>query len=454
MEQDKIFKKIAENHERDIDFETLWENLEPYVPTKKKRRPILWFWLAGVGMGIMAVLVWNYTYNSDSKSSSLVNIQKPTTKVAISATDSEKDIKALAPTSQSPTNTATQISPTNNINQIRSQSAEQTKNTLEISSKNGNQKSLQVFESTFNTAFKEIEPKTSIAFPTLSNETIKSETSNLEINKTEERNLENVLPLEKIESKVLFVNSVPAPIIYPQRKKVAHNIIFFVGGGLSKLSYTTKSTDYQHLTKMNNSEKGMEFLNIGIATDIRITSKWSVNTGIRYSRWVTQINNISSQSTPFEKEGIVEIVIDEQGSETNLTGKTQGITEKTIAQKWHTFHHQLEVPVQLRYKLFKVNNHQISLAGGTMIPLISKTIGGYLSQEAKLVKFENESSPFISQKTSWNGGLVWEWALRPEWSLQTGVLYEQKTFVLKDINTEINKNMAAFYLSLGCKRKF
>ena len=147
-------------------------------------------------------------------------------------------------------------------------------------------------------------------------------------------------------------------------------------------------------------------------------------------------------------------MIDEQGSETNLTGKTQGITEKTIVQKWHTFHHQLEVPVQLRYQLFKVNNHQISLAGGTTIPLKFKSNGGYLSSDGQLVKFENESSPFISQKTSWNGGLVWEWALRPEWSLQTGVLYEQKTFVLKDINTEINKNMAAFYLSLGCKRKF
>lgn len=453
MEQDKIFKKIAENHERDIDFDTLWENLEPHVPTKKKRRPVFWFWLAGVGMGIMAVLVWNYAYNSDSKSSSLVHIQKPTTKVAISATDSQKDINALAPINQSQTNTATQISPTNKINQISSQSEEQTKNTIELDSKNGNLKSSQVFESTFNQRIEALQPKISVAFPTLSNETIKSETSNIEINKTEERNLENVLPLAKNEAKILFENSVPVPIIYP-RRHVAFNIIFFAGGGLSKLSYTTKSTDYQNLTKMNNSEKGMEFLNIGIATDIRLTRKWSVNTGLRYSRWVTQINNISSQSTPFEKEGIVEIIIDEQGSETNLTGKTQGITEKTIAQKWHTFHHQLEVPVQLRYKLFKVNNHQISLAGGTTIPLISKTNGGYLSQEAKLVKFENESSPFISQKTSWNGGLVWEWALRPEWSLQTGVLYEQKTFVLKDINTEINKNMAAFYLSLGCKRKF
>ena len=453
MEQDKIFKKIAENHERDIDFDTLWENLEPHVPTKKKRRPVLWFWLAGAGMTITAVLVWNYIYDTDSKSSSLVNNQKPTNEVVISAGDSEKDINALAPTSQSPTKTATQISPTNKINQIRSLSEEQTKITLELSSKNGNQKSLQVFESTFNTAFKEIEPKISIAFPTLSNETIKSETSNLEINKTEERNLENVLPIAKNEAKILFDNSVPVPIIYPHRH-VAFNLIFFGGGGLTKLNYTSNNPDYQNLTKMNNSEKGMEFLNIGIATDIQITSKWSVNTGIRYSRWVTQINNISSQSSPFEKEDIVEIVIDEQGSETNLTGKTQGITEKTIAQKWHTFHHQLEVPVQLRYQLFKVNNHQISLAGGTTIPLISKTNGGYLSQEAKLVKFENESSPFISQKTSWNGGLVWEWALRPEWSLQTGVLYEQKTFVLKDINTEINKNMAAFYLSLGCKRKF
>ena len=453
MEQDKIFKKIAENHERNIDFDTLWENLEPYVPTKKKRRPILWFWLAGVGMGIMAVLVWNYTYNSDSKSSSLVNIQKPTTKVAISAEDAQKDINALAPINQSQTNTSTQISPTNKINQIRYQSEEQTKKTIELDSKNGNLKSSQVFEPTFNQRIEALQPKISVAFPTLSNENIDSKTFKNEISQTEERNLENLLPLAKNEVKILFENSVPVPIIYP-RRHVAFNLIFFAGGGLSKLSYTTKSTDYQNLTKMNNSEKGMEFLNIGITTDIRITSKWSVNTGLRYSRWVTQINNISSQSTPFEKEGIVEIVIDEKGSETNLTGKTQGITEKSVVQKWHTFHHQLEVPVQLRYQLFKVNNHQISLAGGTTIPLISKTNGGYLSQEAKLVKFENESSPFISQKTSWNGGLVWEWALRPEWSLQTGVLYEQKTFALKDINTEINKNMAAFYLSLGCKRKF
>ncbi|HMT70482.1 MAG TPA: hypothetical protein PKD16_10000 [Saprospiraceae bacterium] len=451
MEQDKIFKKIAENHELDIDFDTLWENLEPHVPTKKKRRPVFWFWLAGVGMGIMAVLVWNYAYNSDTNS--LVQNHKPTTNVVISEADSENGITALTSTSPSQANTATHISPTNNINQIRYQGEEHRKNTIELDSKNGNLKSSQVFESIFNTAFEEIEPKISLAFPTLSNETIKSETFKNEISQTEERNLENLLPLPKNEVKILFENSVPAPIIYP-RRHVAFNIIFFAGGGLSKLSYTTKSTDYQHLTKMNNSEKGMEFLNIGIATDIRITSKWSVNTGIRYSRWVTQINNISSQSTPFEKEGIVEIVIDEQGSETNFTGKTQGITEKSVVQKWHTFHHQLEVPVQLRYQLFKVNNHHISLAGGTTIPFFSKTNGGYLSQEDKLVKFENESSPFISQKTSWNGGLVWEWALRPEWSLQTGVLYEQKTFVLKDINTEINKNMAAFYLSLGCKRKF
>lgn len=453
MEQDKIFKKIAENHERDIDFDTLWENLEPHVPAKKKRRPVLWFWLAGVGMGIMAVFVWNYANNSDSKSSSLINIQKPTTKVAISAAGSQKDINALASINQSQTNTATQLSPTNKINQIRYQGEEQIKNTIELDLKNGNLKSSQVFESTFNTAFKEIEPKTSLVLPTLSNQNIKSETFKNEISQAEERNLENLLPLAKNEVKILFDNLLPAPIIYP-RLHVAFNLIFFVGGGLSKLNYTSKSPDYQHLTKMNNSEKGMEFLNIGIATDVRITSKWSVNTGLRYSRWVTQINNISSQSTPFEKEGVVEIVIDEQGSETNLTGKTQGITEKTLVQKWHTFHHQLEVPVQLRYKLFKVNNHQISLAGGTTIPLFSKSNGGYLSQEGQLVKFENESSPFISQKTSWNGGLVWEWALRPEWSLQTGVQYEQKTYFLKDINTEINKNMAAFYLSLGCKRKF
>ncbi len=453
MEQDKIFKKIAENHERDIDFDTLWENLEPHVPAKKKRRPVLWFWLAGVGMGIMAVFVWNYANNSDSKSSSLINIQKPTTKVAISAAGSQKDINALASINQSQTNTATQLSPTNKINQIRYQGEEHTKNTIELDSKNGNLISSQVFESAFNTAFKEIEPKTSLVLPTLSNQNIKSETFKNEISQAEERNLENLLPLAKNEVKILFDNLLPAPIIYP-RLHVAFNLIFFVGGGLSKLNYTSKSPDYQNLTKMNNSEKGMEFLNIGIATDVRITSKWSVNTGLRYSRWVTQINNISSQSTPFEKEGVVEIVIDEQGSETNLTGKTQGITEKTLVQKWHTFHHQLEVPVQLRYKLFKVNNHQISLAGGTTIPLFSKSNGGYLSQEGQLVKFENESSPFISQKTSWNGGLVWEWALRPEWSLQTGVQYEQKTYVLKDINTEINKNMAAFYLSLGCKRKF
>ncbi|MFZ1581144.1 MAG: hypothetical protein WAT26_08395, partial [Saprospiraceae bacterium] len=212
MEQDKIFKKIAENHERDIDFDTLWENLEPHVPTKKKRRPVFWFWLAGVGMGIMAVLVWNYTYNSNSKSSSLVNIQKPTTKVVISAADSEKDINGLAPINQSQTNTAKQLSPTNKINQIRYQGEEQTKNTIELDSKNGNLISSQVFESMLNSEFEKMEPKISLAFPTLYNETIKSETSNIEINKTEERNLENVLPLPKNEVKILFENSVPVPI--------------------------------------------------------------------------------------------------------------------------------------------------------------------------------------------------------------------------------------------------
>ncbi|HMU04136.1 MAG TPA: hypothetical protein PJ990_10945, partial [Saprospiraceae bacterium] len=49
MEQDKYIRQIAEQHETPVDFEQLWDKLEPHVPQKKRRVPVfIWFWTIGV----------------------------------------------------------------------------------------------------------------------------------------------------------------------------------------------------------------------------------------------------------------------------------------------------------------------------------------------------------------------------------------------------------------------
>ena len=51
MEQDKYIRQIAEQHETPVDFEQLWDKLEPHVPQKKRRRPVfIWFWTIGIAL--------------------------------------------------------------------------------------------------------------------------------------------------------------------------------------------------------------------------------------------------------------------------------------------------------------------------------------------------------------------------------------------------------------------
>ena len=56
--QDKIFKKVAENHTSQVDFEDLWSKLEPHVPKKKKDRKFLWIWLSLIGVVMISGVAW------------------------------------------------------------------------------------------------------------------------------------------------------------------------------------------------------------------------------------------------------------------------------------------------------------------------------------------------------------------------------------------------------------
>ncbi|MBK8625679.1 MAG: hypothetical protein IPN86_09030 [Saprospiraceae bacterium] len=460
VEQDKIFKKTASEHESPIDFESLWNQLEPHVPSKTKRRPIFWFWLAGFAfIGFSAYLIIDPKSPTKPKVKSLevVNI-KQNDQIANTLKNDIPDPK-LEQIKQHPKDKKTYFNvrtPINNVSlvKVKSKSADliskdidltkETKYALETvdQSEIGNLNKINIH--TELKSIGDVAPLNSLNSININNDEEKIK----DLIHTEAKSQETILSLPNVNFVFLNAPSFFAPkIIVSKRKKI--NLLFRLGVGISNNKFHAPQLENDLDILLNTSEKSLEYLTIGIATDFAITNKWYIQTGLKYSRYSTHIIHESNNFSLITKNGVTEININPEGEATNIIGAVSSTKVTNKRSSWHTYHHSIDLPINIRYLILKANRHKLFIDGGVMLKCWSGSQGGFVNQSNHLQKFDFSSSPYNSLKLGLNGGMSWEWHLRSTGAFYAGLMYDKSDLRLTYNNNIINKSLSSLSMNLG-----
>ena len=468
MEQDKYIRQIAEQHETPVDFEQLWDKLEPHVPQKKRRVPVfIWFWTIGVtlvslGLWLMfdnqktspvASIINQNTGNSNKsvleKSS---NVDKGTNQKneSIKSIDQNKNL------TQSNQNIATKAE-----NILKTEVPNRQNQTKKLT----NQSNVKLDESIIisnnqisnvDSEIKNIETESHIktAFGTPIYTQVQTNISNDLISVEDEKRTNEVVDfLPIIETPLDLENRFLSNKISLSNKK-NYNVLFQVGAGFFTLKNTIQNNASAENSLFLQAEQPLEYLTASVTTDIRLTNRWFLQSGLRYRRFATQLQNDFSSYTSTTTQGITEIIIDESGFASNVQGALSNTTTTTIRSKWHSYYHYIDVHISIRYLLVNTYRHKFYIEGGAILQVWSGAQGGYISPNGQLQKYDFTSNPYRTNRLGYSGGIAWEWSVSRRGALSTGLSYDWRSMERSEASMNIKTSISSYRMNLGYRINF
>jgi len=468
MEQDKYIRQIAEQHETPIDFEQLWDKLEPHVPQKKRRRPVfIWFWT--VGIALVSLSLW-FMFDTQKTNFMASNTQPIEVVSKNSSPKSSSNVPEL-------TNLKNEVSQP--LNQKGSQTLNSQNNAIEAENKIKNEAPIRinqnkklttqgnniVYENTispntqksyiaFETKNVETENNNKTAFITPPTSQVNPNiTNNLTSVEDEKRTNEVVHFLPIISTQIFRENRFPSENIKVASKK-NYNILLQVGAGFFTLQHSTQNNSSGENTQFLHAEQPLEYLTAGASRDIKLSHRWYLQPGLRYSRYATRLENVFTDYTSTTSQGVTEIIIDESGFASNIQGSVNGTTTTNIKSKWHSYYHIIDVPITIRYLLANTHKHKFFIDGGAIFQVWTGSEGGFLSSNGQLKKYDFASNPYRSTKLGYSGGIAWEWSLSRLGALYTGLSYDWRSMERSEGSMNIKTSISSYRFNLGYRINF
>lgn len=468
MEQDKNIRQIAEQHQTPIDFEQLWDKLEPHVPQKKRRRPVfIWFWT--IGIALVSLGLW---FMFDTQKTNLMASNTPPNEVVSnnSLPKSSSNVPEL-------TNLINEVSQP--LNQKGSQTLNSQKNAIEAENIIKNEAPIRINQNKklttqANNILSEntISPnmqKSNVAFETKNVEAVNNKkidfitttpsqvhpniTNDVLITEDKKRTDDVVYFLPIISTQIFRENRYPSDNIKVASKK-NYNILLQVGAGFFTLQHSTQNNASVENTQFLHAEQPLEYLTAGASTDIKLSHRWYLQPGLRYSRYTTRLENVFTDYTSTTSQGVTEIIIDESGFASNVQGSVNGTTTTNIKSKWHSYYHIIDVPITIRYLLANTHKHKFFIDGGAIFQVWTGSEGGFLSSNGQLKKYDFASNPYRSNKLGYSGGIAWEWSLSRRGALSTGLAYDWRSMERSEGSMNIKTSISSYRFNLGYRINF
>jgi hypothetical protein len=468
MEQDKYIRQIAEQHETPVDFEQLWDKLEPHVPQKKRRRPVfIWFWT--IGIALVSISLW-FMFDAQKTNPMASNTQP---------------IEVVSNNSL-PKNSSNRSESTNQINQSSqpiNQKGSQTLNSQNnaivaeykikneapfrinqnkklthqgnnILSENTISPNMQKSDIAFETKNVETENNNKTAFITPPTSQVNPNiTNNLTSVEDEKRTNDVVHFLPIISTQIFRENRFPSDNIKVASKK-NYNILLQVGAGFFTLQHSTQNNASVENTQFLHAEQPLEYLTAGASTDIKLSHRWYLQPGLRYSRYTSRLENVFTDYTSTTKQDVTEIIINESGFASNVQGSVNGTTTSNIRSKWHSYYHSIDVPITIRYLLVNTHRHKFFIDGGAIFQVWTGSEGGFLSSNGQLKKYDFASNPYRSNKLGYSGGIAWEWSISKRGAFYTGLSYDWRSMERSEGSMNIKTSISSYRFNLGYRINF
>ncbi len=254
------FKENLENVHTSWDKEAFWDDLEPMLPTKKKRRPIIWFWTGGIAAVLLLTGLAFCLLNTKETTSSNLEIAKN------QAVDNPKDVLNVTPI----TDNKTASKQNKNTNQKTISTTTKNTNDEIKSTVSQNNRIPKINLIPDNPSLLNAENKLIKNYTIADEETIE-ETPITEVQETP--TLENI-PIKKVSTPALLATEI-SPLLTNEEplnkiisiskpKKSNISILPLFGVGSVNRTLNSTNTDNELLDLRNNQETTLAAFNFGV----------------------------------------------------------------------------------------------------------------------------------------------------------------------------------------------
>lgn len=468
MEQDKYIRQIAEQHETPIDFEQLWDKLEPHVPQKKRRRPVfIWFWTIGIALVSLGLWFMFDAQKTNPMASNTQPIEVVSNNSLSKSSSNVPELTNLINEVSQPINQKGSQTLNSQNNAIKADNAIKTEVSIRynqtkklntqsnnILSENTISPNTQISNVAFETKNVEIENNNKTAFITPTPSQVHPNiTNDVLITEDENRANEVVHFLPIISTQIFRENRFPSENIKVASKK-NYNILLQVGAGFFTLQHSTQNNSSGENTQFLHAEQPLEYLTAGASTDIKLSHRWYLQPGLRYSRYTTRLENVFTDYISTTSQGVTEIIIDESGFASNVQGSVNGTTTTNTKSKWHSYYHSIDVPITIRYLLANTHKHKFFIDGGAIFQVWTGSEGGFLSSNGQLQKYDFASNPYRSNRLGYSGGIAWEWSISRCGALSTGLSYDWRSMERSEGGMNIKTSISSYRMNLGYRINF
>ncbi len=464
MKADDQIRKIASQHKVPVDFGALWEQLEQHVPTKRKKRVVLWPYYGGVLAILIGVAVWMYDY---AEGAPVATSGEQTVAVASAATVPVEIGTYTASTTRSKIQSV--VSPEAHESSVEKLSQRLIKSKVQLTTVPHESVARAPLEpkdaaALGNTYLQPIaqglKPESTSSLFAAAETGTELTPDDLLTKDVAELAVE-ALPIKQLEDKLQSTETdedapglLAAPTILKAKRPKQFALMMTFGAGYGSMQLSGKSVEPLVLDRANAAESAMENLTVGLAVQQRLSSRWSLNYGLSYGRFVSKIEWQSAQVVPKDAVGVEKIIIDPAGMVSSVPGVVNNKVYQIRANRWFTYHHTFDLPLSVSYRVLQSGRHRFSADAGILLQLYSSVNGAYVSDMGFLEKFSAANSPYARMGIGWTGGLTWERSCSRSYSLLFGLRGTSRTFYRTENLVQYQKDMLTLNVMAGIKRIF
>ncbi len=471
MKADDQIRKIVSEHQAPVDVDALWEQLEPYVPQKKKRRAILWPYSGVAVLLLLGVVIWMYPVDYRSSTSTVVN-QKSQDEFVVAARSNQQDLEGQVIAESTTAIAETDLS----VAKARQRSVEPKKQFTKVSGVSG----FGVQIGSRGASHTEIKNQAATV-PDVLTSAAQAASKITELTKAESTITDKTELLSKVEGRTMVLDwqeiaQLPrrslegafastennlnsskiqlAPTSLKAKIPGKFALMVTSGIGCGSLNIASNSAEALNVDRANRAESALENLTIGLAVQQRLSSRWSLNYGLNYGRFVSKIEWQSAQVVSKDAVGVEKIIIDPAGMVSSVPGVVNNKVYQIRANRWFTYHHTFDLPLSVSYRVLQSGRHRFSADAGILLQLYSSVNGAYVSDMGFLEKFSAANSPYARMGIGWTGGLTWERSCSRSYSLLFGLRGTSRTFYRTENLVQYQKDMLTLNVMAGIKRIF
>lgn len=444
MDTFEKYKNLLSDYEIPIDNNKLWNNIKHEVP-KRKRRYVLLVWLWFASMGVVSFITFFLTkaYIHSDASSHLTNTNaQPITEIKSKAIDQTKNKSNHRGDTRTNDKVGKELKAFNQSNVDYG---------IHLQRKQIEMKEISPFPVKIYNG--KVEDKGDEQEKLIIEDVNNNFTGNLEenFNKIDDISVPYLLTtIPYIDQETKSVDGANfTPIKIP--KKMHQTLLLRTSVGKVKTTHTSTNANDNYSRLLNNSEKGLEFINAELLIGIFQKKYFSIYSGLQYNRATSRISHAARtlHVIPITHSQIIHI--DRQGQSISSFDNGSGYSSELSKYTWHTVYQNLNWITDFQLHLDVTKRLGLTLTGSPIFCITARQNGGIMNEEEKLYKFDNTNSPYTSKVFQWSYGGYFKYQLNTNIDFYTGCQMFYQTFNIKSLNLTKNLRSTTFSLSMASK---